>query len=503
MRGLFVALVLTVGLAGCAVTPEPATQADIDAFTSATRARLAVEAVPVTGPITLAEAMARALKTNLDVRVEARARAVAAWELSGVTQQALPDVVSKSDGFARWRDLDFPEWSRVSQTSNLDLTFDVLDFGLSYVRARQSADKVLIAEEQRRRVMHRIIEDTRTAFWRAISYERLIKEMRLLEASVDGALANARALSRGGATAPLPSLTFERELLTVRRDIQDLERDLVVARDQLAALMNVAPGTPFTLTEPKRREVPVLSLGAGEMVDVAFGNRPEVRQLFYERRINRVELTKAWLSILPGLDLRGGAALYTNSFFVNPNWLSAGANISWNLMSVFKLPNKQAVVESEEELIETRAKALAMAIITQVHVARARYQHRVKAHKLAGEMVDVQSRILTQITASILANATGENELVRERLSNLVAQARKDVAYADLQNAYANVIATLGVDPLTQADIERLSVQDIARLLLEPAERYIPPPVIPALPAAKAPGAPMVEGPARTQMVAR
>lgn len=500
MRGLSFALVLTVGLAGCAVTPEPATQADIDAFTTATRTRLQVEAIPVTGPITLAEAMARALKTNLDIRVEARQRAVAAWELSGVTQQSLPDVVSKADGFGRWRDFDFPEWSRISQTADLDLTFDVLDFGVSYVRARQAADKVLIAEEQRRRVMHRIVEDTRTAFWRAVSYDRLIKQMRALEASVNGALNDARALSRQGATAPLPSLTYERELLTVRRDIQELERDLVVARDQLAALMNIAPGTPFTLAEPKRRDVPSLSLGAGEMVDVAFANRPEVRQLFYERRINREELTKAWLSILPGVDLRGGAALYTNSFFVNPNWLSAGAKISWNLMSVFKLPNRQATIASEEELIETRAKALGMAIITQVHVARAHYQHRVKAYRLAGEMVDVQSRILTQITASILANATGENELVRERLSSLVAEARKDVAYADLQNAYANVIATLGVDPLSSAELERLSVQEIARLLVEPAERYIPPPVIRAVPNG---GVPVSEAPARTLMVAR
>ena len=38
-------------------------------------------------------------------------------------------------------------------TNDLSLTWNVLDFGLSYIRAKQSADHVLIAEEEKRKVV--------------------------------------------------------------------------------------------------------------------------------------------------------------------------------------------------------------------------------------------------------------------------------------------------------------------------------------------------------------
>ena len=41
-------------------------------------------------------------------------------------------------------------------SADLSLSWNVLDFGLSYIRAKQAADDVLIAEEERRRVANRV-----------------------------------------------------------------------------------------------------------------------------------------------------------------------------------------------------------------------------------------------------------------------------------------------------------------------------------------------------------
>ncbi|MGH9895393.1 MAG: TolC family protein, partial [bacterium] len=47
----------------------------------------------------------------------------------------------------------------------LGLVWNVLDFGVSYYRAKQAADRVLIAEEQKRKAVNRIAQEVRTAYW--------------------------------------------------------------------------------------------------------------------------------------------------------------------------------------------------------------------------------------------------------------------------------------------------------------------------------------------------
>ena len=52
--------------------------------------------------------------------------------------------------------------------------------------------------------------------------------------------------------SPLVALTYERELIEVKREIETLNGELSLAKNQLAALMNVRPGTKFHLAPPKR-----------------------------------------------------------------------------------------------------------------------------------------------------------------------------------------------------------------------------------------------------------
>ena len=104
--------------------------------------------------------------------------------------------------------------------SDLTLSWDVLDFGLSYVRAKQAADGVLIANERKRRVANRIIEDVRTAYWRAVSAERLVDKLSKLESDIERALTESDAAYRKRQTSPLSALTYQRELLDIQNTIQ-------------------------------------------------------------------------------------------------------------------------------------------------------------------------------------------------------------------------------------------------------------------------------------------
>ncbi|WP_244442591.1 TolC family protein [Azospirillum lipoferum] len=80
------------------------------------------------------------------------------------------------------------------RTGDLGFTWNVLDFGVSYLRARQSSNLVLVADERRRRVVQGILQDVRTAYWRAVAAERLLERIEPLERRVEGARRDARTL---------------------------------------------------------------------------------------------------------------------------------------------------------------------------------------------------------------------------------------------------------------------------------------------------------------------
>ncbi|MGB7204712.1 MAG: hypothetical protein WBD37_04495, partial [Anderseniella sp.] len=90
------------------------------------------------------------------------------------------------------------------------------------------------------------------AYWRAASAERLVNRFQKLEGRVQRALKNSHRLAGSGQTSPLTALTYERELVDIKKQINTLLLELRSSKMHLAALMNVAPGSNFSLVVPKR-----------------------------------------------------------------------------------------------------------------------------------------------------------------------------------------------------------------------------------------------------------
>ncbi len=110
----------------------------------------------------------------------------------------------------------------------------------------------------------------------------------------------------------------------------------------------------------------------------------------------------------------------------------------------------RTVIEAEKQMLDTRSLSVAMAVMTQVHISRARYAHLKHSYSTAAALSNVSHRILTQVRTETDAQKTSEQMLIREEMNALLADAKLDMAYADLQNAYANIYASLGIDPFPQ-----------------------------------------------------
>ena len=60
--------------------------------------------------------------------------------------------------------------------------------------ARQQADRVLIAGEKRRKAMHQLMQDVRTAFWRAYAAQKLHDEVQATIKMAEEALEDSRSI---------------------------------------------------------------------------------------------------------------------------------------------------------------------------------------------------------------------------------------------------------------------------------------------------------------------
>ena len=457
-------------LAACTVTPEPLTEKEAEQRVSEDRAALFAGQDPVAGAIDLPEAIARALKYNLDRKLKLMEEAVAGRDLDVQHYSLLPRVAAKAGYTMRShpdsslsRNLDTgvrsnrgtASYSEETEypTADLEVAWNVLDFGVSYYRTQQQADQRLMVAERRRQVVHNIVSDVRRAYWRAVAAERLLGDLDPLIRRVKKALAESEALESERVSRPLDQLTYQRGLLETFRQLLELRRDMVAAKTELAVLMNLHPGAQFTLadkgtTPAERPDLPDLPLSMDKLETTALANRSELRGQQYQERIDAKEARVALLQMLPGLDLTAGLHASGDDLLIHDEWATGGLSVAWNLVDVFSGPSRRARAEAQRDLTRTRRLALSMAVISQVHVSALRYRTARQSADVAGRLASVETRIQAQMTAQSRARTDGRMGMIDARVRAALAKLRRDLSYAEAQSALGRVYASIGADPL-------------------------------------------------------
>ena len=434
----------------------------------ALKGEIEASVAPVTNSISLYEAMARALKYNLDHRVAMMETDLARADYNLSRYDLLPKVVASGGYFGRDNDPGARSLSLLSGQESLepststerdffsgDLTasWNILDFGLSKIRADQLGNEAHIYEERRRKAIIQIMEDVHRAYWRAVSAERLTSRLRILESDVAQAFSQSRALYHSRQTAPMPALTYQRELNDIQGQAQQMSRELTQAKMELASIMGLSPNENFSLVIPTHNERPMrLVMPLDIMIDHALAKRPEVRENAYALRIADGDLKRATLEAFPSLEGFVGLNASTNNFLFNQDWVSYGARASWNLLDVFKTPVRKKKARARHTLEKQRGLAAAMAVMTQVSVSRARYEALMKEYQTANVGTQVQSDILGQVETLAKASSASRQTLIRERMNGIVSEARRDIVHSEMQEAAAKVFSAMGYDPYS-ADI--------------------------------------------------
>jgi len=436
--------------AGCATRIEPFTDGEFAARASRDK-QLIAQTVRLDKPLDFGTAAAHALANNLEIRLAAFDAVLARGLVDLTDLQKLPTLV-RNAGY-NFRDPPGTPSDRIPGdqrrfTSSTDLSWNILDFGISYIRARQAANDALVAEERRRRSTNNILNDVRLAFWQAALGDERLPRIREVTAEIDLAMQQSKKLAEIGLQDPLVALNYQQGLLDLRRQLKIYETEVFTGRTRLARLLNLHPQAPLKLLAA-RNEGDFATLRAIDMSvleDVALANRGELREADYTVRRNKLDVYGAYAQMLPSLRLRVARMFDGTSSIEDKNWYEHGYSAAWNILGMYSAYERAEQSQRTVQSLEVRRLALSLSVMEQVDIAREQLTNLEEDWRLARETTEVLGRIWDIRKLRLPINESDDLERIRAAVSYVAAQIREDRAFSSLQKAYGDLLASLGID---------------------------------------------------------
>ena len=479
---LIVLSALLIG--GCTVKTLSLKQKEVQARIEYDLSKMFENQEPITQSITLWDAIARALKYNIEHRVQLMEIALAERLLDVSNYTMLPDLLlaagynkrdSNSGGLYQslltGQETLEPSTTerRGYSTVSLNMVLNVLDFGVSQAIAEQKGNEVLIARERRRGIIQNIVKEVQEAYWYAVAAQRLLPPLQAMLKNIQSALRRYKRVEAQNIQNLETALYYQKRLLETARKLVKLSEKLSLAKTLLATLINLPPGTPYEVEIPPKYELPDLQTPLEELESKALFNQPALREADYLKRIGKLEVKKAIRRMFPGLSITIGGNYSSNKFLYHQSRVNAGLQVSWNLLHIFTTGQAaKKAAQAQVILAEHRRMALSMAILTQLWISYQRYQLALENFNLSQELYIVNNKLARLANQSPSNQIQDELEMMFAHANTLISQINQDLAYAQLHATLANIHQIIGLDPLpgTLTTHEKLTLN----------RKYLPPP---------------------------
>ncbi|MDP3839675.1 MAG: TolC family protein [Methylococcales bacterium] len=467
-------------LTGCAIEPTPIKDDERLAGMLKDQSEIYSKQEPITAPLTFYDALARALKYNYDHRLTMMEAVLQDTQLDVSKLNMLPRLAINAGYIGREDQLgsssvDYFNQSRNSQltqystsqdahrgVADLTFTWNVLDFGVSYYQAKQQANRVMIAQERKRKVVNNLIKEVSNAYWGASLSDHLLPKLDPVLKQAEHALELSKTVEVNRLQPMLSVLEYQRSLLRIIDQLKKLKADLAVAKPKLAGLINAPVHSDFKLAQPKQTpEPPELKASMTELENLGLFFRPELREEMYQERISRDEVWKEMLKVLPGLTIPLSANWDSNSFLVYNMWMEAGARTTFNLVNLLAAPKMWKSAQTQVEVAQIRRKALSVATLVQVNVSYQQYKKALEGYHSASELNNVDQSIFKVITDTTESDAGSELERIHAATAALASQLEKEQSLAEIYSALGNIYSSIGLDPV-EGNIEHITVRTLA-----------------------------------------
>jgi outer membrane protein TolC len=473
-----------VALGGCGqLRPQALTMEETTTRAAADRKFIDANYVPLSGPLSLSEAIARSLKYNYDAQLSKTEANLQERQLDLAFSQMLPRLAAGAgydgrnnynasesiDVKTQGQSLQYSYSQQPQYTSaDLTLTWNALDLGLSYFGAKQQGFRALIAVERRRKVIDNISRTTANAYWRAASAAQLLPKIEPMLKTAREILSVSRQVSTENLQSPLALLDFQQNMVIVLSELERIHNDLTAAHIELASLINIPPDSAVIYTSAPDAVDTQAAIDNHRLEMIGLAMRPELRIEQYQQKIDQQDVYKEILKMLPGVGVVSGLNYNSNNLLYQNTWSEVGVRATFNLFNLIQGPLAIHVAKGAVELSEQRRLALSVAVLSQVNLAVQDYANSLDSFKTALEVDRVGEQIGRVANDVSQAGAQSESDRIRRQLTVLTTRIQRDKAQVKVLGSLAAIYSATGMD-LVPAGAE---MQDL-RVLTGQVERSI------------------------------
>lgn len=379
-------------------------------------------------PIDMYMAMALALKYNYT-------RRLISYQQSLIEAGKVPtDKLSEIASHAGYDNATL----NTRMSPDLKVAWNVLDISTVYYQNIDPTYKNGVATEQSRKVIHNILQETRSLYWQSLAAQKLIPVIddmtEYMTLEVDEMNARAKELAEQGKYLTTEELQKKRDYMEAVKKASDLRRKMETAETRLASLMGFHPSTEFKLvgSEYGNFELPALKNELAQLEWLALTNRPEMRAHDLSANVEDLKIV-----------VKGFKEPELNKYKNDPNyynrlWSKQAQQVSMTVMEDVRNPKIS-------ELNDLRRQRMTNLIISQVYVAWARYTSAVEDYQINMEIADTSENIAEDIT---IKDGSGNSKSILESARAVDDEVQAFLAYAEVQDALGNLYATIGLDAI-------------------------------------------------------
>ncbi|MFW6373266.1 MAG: SH3 domain-containing protein [Thermodesulfobacteriota bacterium] len=432
----------------------------------------------VSGPVTLYEAMARAVQHNLRSEVEKMGKALDRAGAAASDYESLVDLVRAAGYGYSESSVDTAAGSKTRPFSGADARrtdiaaiWNVLDFGLLYAVTREGIQPVSESQGIRQKAVRNILHETRRRYYRAAGAEALASEIGRLLGQAREALRVTREINRRSSSPSREALETQRELIETIRGLREWMGDLSPAKIDLAEWMGLNPGSGFRLVAPawNQPNIPSLKKSRADLEHLALVHRWEARGGGMSGDGGVARTREAMLRLQPELDFDSeGPGPGDDPWLAGREWREIGLRLIPGLVMPGSASNPLATRVGGAD--DPRRLAVNAAILTQVHLARQRFEKALEDYRLSYLLDDVNTKLQTESAGGPVSGSDGLSMIRRSR-DLLQARMRHYLAFTELENAAFRLYNTVGVDPLPPVE-DTLGTASLARYLDRSMDRW-------------------------------
>jgi outer membrane protein TolC len=339
-----------------------------------------------------------------------------------------------------------------TKTYNLALAWSVLDFGMTYFRARQQEDRVSIAKQDYERLKQNVVFDITDAYWKAIVAQKATKGALDVIGLAESRQSDLEKQMERKTVSEIDGLENQKRLIEMQIKLQNYKRDYYKQKARLASLVGLPPMADFQVADVALPAINVDIWDVRRLEEEAMVSRPELYIEDLNARIAADDTRTAILGMFPNVNLFGGYDHDQNEFLLNHNWYSFGVRTSWNLLNIPKAYYDHRSAKSREAAVKDARLQLSVAVMTEVNISYLDLQDSVAQYELAVDLSSVKNRLLEAGKKGQKQGQFDDADVLTLEAEALFSDIYQVTTYADVKVALERLANSVG-KPLLFSDV--------------------------------------------------